>query len=124
MSKKKIRKRSILASRRYLEMQGWDVIATSVDGEELEPFHIVGTDDAGNLVFVRVRAFNRPPEAGDAVDVDAELRLKMEDRFCHFLLDHPDYVDVPVRADAVDIYVISHDRAMLRHQINCVNCSL
>lgn len=124
MSKKnEIRRRSILAARRYLKMRGWDVLSTSLDVAEPKPFHIVGTDDAGSLVFVRVHAYNRPPEPGDAADVDGEMRCQMESAFCHFLLDHPEHKDVPVRADAIDVYVISHDRALLRHQVNCVNCS-
>lgn len=121
--KREIKRRSILAARRYLEISGWDIIATSLD-EKLRPFHIVGTDDSGNLAFVRVKAFNRPPRECDSTDMDNQLRLKMEDRFCHFLYDHPEFKDMPVRADAVDVYVISHDRALLKHTVNCINCSI
>lgn len=116
--KREIKQRAIKASAKYLQLRGWDIIATSSD-EELKPFHIVATD-AGELVFVRVRAFTHPPRE-DSVNVDGELRTRMEDRFCHFLYDHPEHVDVPVRGDFVDVFVIGGDRALVRHQVNCIS---
>jgi len=118
--KREIKQRAIKASAKYLQLRGWDIIATSSD-EELKPFHIVATDDAGDLVFVRVRAFTHPPREGDSVNVDGELRTRMEDRFCHFLYDHPEHVDVHVRGDIVDVFVIGGDRALVRHQLNCIS---
>ena len=115
------KQRALSSTKRYLELLDYNIIADTSD-TNLEPIKLVAEDTNNNsLVFVMIQLHDRFPKKEDYVKVDDETRVTLENAACKFLSDGQDYVDVILRFDIVDIFIIGDERAMLRHTIDCVN---
>ncbi len=108
--KKITNKRLSKAAKRYLKARGYAVL----DEFECcgEPY--IAADDCGEVVIARVGCgFGRIPEPWCDRDAFEEVAA--------FYLRTHDEIDVPVRADSIDMLILSEGRALLRHTVNCSN---
>jgi len=96
------------AARRYLELKGIEVL------EEFERDGIpyIAADDDGTLVIARVSY------STDGIPEPWSDRGQFEEVASAFLRTF-DRIDLTLRGDSLDLMVLSQDRAMLRHTVNC-----
>lgn len=109
-------RRGLKAAVRFLERRGYGILDKGWSSE----FGIadIVADDDGTVVFVHVATKTMGqgllPDSSCGMD-----RPLCEAVAADYLGAHMGLVDCPVRFDRVDLLVVSADRAMLRHSINC-----
>ena len=99
--------RIVKAARRYLEARGYEV----VDQAEWDSAPVLVLDDDGVVAFAQV-AYGMHEMPADTFDRDS-----FEAFAGGYLAEH-DIADCQVRADRIDVMVVSGDRALLRHAVN------
>lgn len=107
--------RGILASKRYVEAKGYEVLQVN---DEDSYINLVCTDD-GVLAFIHVQV---TPESFEQFSEDVINQSRFEEGALKFLIDDdtPDMTDMTMRFDVINMKVFSGNNAMLRHHINCI----
>lgn len=104
------------AAARFLEMRGYEIVEQDweCDAGTVE---VVCRSEEGALVFVEVTESEGsfPPE-----EIDAGKRNRMESIAAAYLAANGGEADFAVRFDTLSLLVVSPDRALLRHHINCL----
>ena len=109
----KLQERAIQAATRFVERRGYEVLDEGWVPEGAERgIDIVAQDDE-TIVFIEVTAND-----GDAFGGEHAEREQLESLAAKWLGQHSPENDVSVRFDAIDMIVVSADRALLRHHIN------
>lgn len=102
---------------RFLERRGFDIIERVWEKDEDAPVAIIAEEDDA-IVFVKVQ-YRADGDAFPREELDQEA---FEVFACKFLTEHKDdYVDRSFRFDVVAILIVSEDRAIIRHHINCMS---
>ena len=110
----KMTDRAMAATRRYLELRGFDILDEDWShGNDTADFIAIDGEN-GDLVVVFAEASRN---AGTGFP-DAETDRKAFERLAVAYLAETEYVDVVVRLDVVSLLVIGEDRAMIRHYTN------
>lgn len=108
--------KGIEATKHYLRKRGMEVLTNEPFECEAGRFEIVAKDrDRDGLVFVRVNT--RPRNAGGQPihEVDEAMRETLESTALAYLEGHEE-ANTRLLFDAIDITIVSSERAMLRHQ--------
>ena len=101
------------AATAYLERKGYEIRETDVDRDY--PL-IVAADEFG-LAFISVAAeIGRWPER-------QFTREEFEAAAVAYLARHEEDLDIPLRADEIDIQAVAEERAILRHHLNVPSVS-
>lgn len=111
--------RAVAAAARYLELKGYEILDrgwSCPDGEA----DIVALD-GDCVVFAEASAHTGVGRGFPPEETTEERRSRFERIAAWWLCDH-EYVDVPVRFDAISLLVLDADRAMLRHATNVFGC--
>ena len=112
--------RAMKAIGRYLELKGAEILEEGwAHGEDMADYI---AEDGGEGAFV----FGRVHENAGAGIPDGRLDRKAFERLAAaYLAEHPELADCGVRADTVDVLVLSGSRAMVRHHVNALSaCGL
>ena len=107
--------RGMEAARCYLERRGYEVVDTDWSCRA-GGIDIVAWDE-GTLVFVEVKTRTNLDGGLPEEAIRPEKRQRLEITAAHYLQEH-DFINIPLRFDAISLLVISNDRAMIRHHIN------
>ena len=107
--------RAMKAIGRYLELRGCEVLEEGwAHGEDMADYI---AEDGGEVAFV----FGRVHENAGAGIPDGLIDRKAFERLAAaYLAEHPELADCGVRADTVDVLVLSGSRAMVRHCVNAI----
>ena len=112
----KMTSKAIAATRRYLELRGFEILEEGWHhGADTADF-IAIDDKSGDLVIVFANA-SRNAGAGFP---DTEADRKAFERLAAAYLAETEYIDLAVRLDVVSLLVVSDDRAMIRHYTNAL----
>lgn len=117
---KNLQERAIKAAEKYLNHKGYAVVETNwkSDGGSID---LIARDEDA-LVFVDVAA-NEGTDKGMPEENLPAARERMEGNAAKWLSAHADddaVTDVRVRFDTIGMMVLSENKALLRHHINCL----
>lgn len=112
---KALGKKGEKAAARYLMLKGYEII-------EMNWFCAAGEADIvawGEecLVFCEVKTRSNIDKGFPSESVTKKKRQKYEKIAAWYLQEH-DWYDVCIRFDVIDILVVRHDRALIRHLVN------
>lgn len=110
---KELKQKCMAAIVSYVQQKGYEVLDSS---EAKHGFMVAKDGDA--LVFIDMKAAE---SSDDPIARDGGFRAEMEGKAVRWLADC-EAEPAQVRFDAVDVTVISGDRALLKHHINCLGC--
>ena len=120
-----LKEKAIKAAEKFLERRGYEVVESNWKSEGGNSLDLVARED-DTVVFVDVYArhgFDKGmPEEGSEGS-----RERREIAAAAWLSEHADdegYVDMPVRFDSIAMMLLSENRALLKHHINCLGCGL
>ena len=104
--------RAVEAAARFLEVRGYETLATGTRGT----IDLVARDpESDDLVFVDVSA---RPNSGAGFGDGRNDRETMELLAVSWLVENDFAESVGVRFDKISMIVVGEDRALLRHHIN------
>lgn len=106
-----LKSRALDATKSCLEKKGYEIVGSTDRG-------LVAVEN-GELVFVSVLVRMANKTKGFAEDLSN--REKREIEACQWLAENPTIDPLPFRFDEVSLIVVSDDRAILRHHINCLD---
>ena len=116
---KETKKRARKAARRYLELQGYEIVDSNWSNDAIAGKVDLVANDGGTIVFVAISVGGLERDAG--FREEPLSREQAELLAATWLGEHPDAgTDVPVRFDRISVLVVGEDRAMLRHTVNCL----
>ena len=108
--------KGIEATKLYLHRRGMEVLNDEPFTCEAGRFEIVAKDrDRGGLVFVLVRTKSGSSDGQPICKVDEAMRETLESIALAYLEGHEE-ANTRLLFDAIDITIVSSERAMLRHQ--------
>ena len=117
---KKHDNRAVKAARKYLEQiqEEYEIVGSYNYDSYLDIFDMVALNN-GELAFIQVRRYDNcfPGEAGMG-KIGPKRRARMETALYRWLGWHDDYLDMGVRFDVIDVFVVNNDKAIIRHHIN------
>lgn len=113
---KELQNRAIKAARKFIERRGLEIIDDEPEGIENG---FVARED-GTVVFVEVSAASSI-EAGFPREGAGEETRRRRERQAASWLSRFDGADTSIRFDNIAVLVVSEDRALLRHHINCLS---
>ena len=105
-----LKEKAIKAAEKFLERRGYEVVESNWKSEGGNSLDLVASFDKGM------------PEEGSEGS-----RERREIAAAAWLSEHADdegYVDMPVRFDSIAMMLLSENRALLKHHINCLGCGL
>ena len=112
---------AVKAVRKYLEqVQGeYEIVGSYNYDNNLDLFDLVALND-GDLVFIQVRRYDGySPHEVPRKKIGEKKRARMEAGMYRWLGWNDEYLDIPVRIDIIDLFVMdAADRALIRHYIN------
>lgn len=119
-----LKEKAIKAAARFLITRGYEVVETQWKSEAGCSIDLVATED-DTVVFVDVLA-RQGTDRGMPDDGGEASRERKEIAAATWLAEHSDeeYVNRPIRFDSIAMMVIGESRALLRHHINCLGCSI
>ena len=110
--------KGIEATKLYLHRRGMEVLTDEPFTCEAGRFEIVAKDrDRGGLVFVLVRTKSSSADGQPICKVDEAMRERLEATALAYLKSC-DEANIQLFFDAIDLTVVSSERAMLRHQFD------
>lgn len=102
------------AAERYLELTGREIINPDFMGTGV----IVAQDDEG-IAFIEVGYTKHTISYADTFEKFEHMKREdFEDLMYKFFLHNNKYIDVPVRYDIIELFVVQEDRALIRHAVN------
>lgn len=120
-----LKEKAVKAAEKFLEQRGYEVVESNWESEGGSALDLVAKQD-GTVVFVDVyarRGIDRgmPEEGGEG------SRERREIAAAAWLAEHDDkegLVDLPIRFDSIAMMLVSDNRALLKHHINCLGCEI
>lgn len=120
-----LKEKSIKAAAKFLVQRGYKVVETSWESETGSSLDVVAMED-DTVVFVDVYARadldrGMPEEGGEG------SRERREIAAATWLSEHAEdenLVDTPIRFDSIALMILSENRALVRHHINCLGCGM
>lgn len=120
-----LKKKAVRAADQFLVQRGYEVVESNWRSEGGSSIDLVARED-DTLVFVDVYARSgidrgMPEEGGES------SRERREIAAATWLSEHADdegIADTPVRFDSIAMMLVSENRALLKHHINCLGCEM
>lgn len=115
-----LKEKAIKAAAHFLDRRGYEIVAENWESEDGRAIDLVAREDDA-LVFADVRA-RRGADKGMPEGGGEESRERREAAAAAWLSEHGGEApaDTPVRFDDIAMMVLSDDRALLRHHVNCL----
>lgn len=107
--------RALKAAERFVERRGYEVLDSNWSREGLAGRIDLVANDEGSIVFIAVSATDHSEDGFVESPISRE---QTEVLAANWLASNTPEGDVTVRFDAIDMIVVSPDRALLRHHIN------
>lgn len=120
-----LKEKAIKAAEKFLGQRGYEIVESNWKSENGSSLDLVAKED-DTVVFVDVYA-RQEADRGMPEEGSEGSRERREIAAAAWFSEHGDdegCVDVPVRFDSIAMMLLSDNRALLRHHINCLGCGL
>lgn len=113
--------RGLEAAARYLETRGYSILELGWAASTGDAADIIARTTNGTIVFVDVETSGMGAEMPPMETGSMAKRSRVEALAIEYLSTHRFDSDIPLRFDTIAIVATGPDRAVLRHQQNCLD---